>query len=107
MDINLILGTIVEAAQNIWAALSIFGSWFAIHVWPTLWDLVIIGVIYKVIIAHWIADQIMTWAKKKLIKSKRQLALWIHFRDKAMNRGHKEDPQLCFDGLCKEVNDLK
>jgi len=94
----------IEAAQNIWAALSVSWGWFTIHAWPIIWEWVIIGILYKAIFAHWAADMIMKWSKKQLIQTKEQLALWFHFRDKAMNRGHAAEPSKCVDGLCGEVN---
>lgn len=107
MDFTVIANTIIEAAQQSWAALSMFWAWFVVHIWPFVWEWVIIGILYKAIFAHWAADQIMKWSKRRLIQSKEQLALWFHFRDRAMKRGHEADPAVCMDGLCGEVNALK
>lgn len=81
-----------------------FGTWFIVKAWPHIWELFFIGILYKAIFAHWAADQIMKWGKRRLIKSKEQLALWFHFRDQAMRHGHIVDPGVCMDGLCGEVN---
>lgn len=84
-----------------------FGVWFGTNVWPLIWEWVIIGILYKAIFAHWAASMLMKWGKRRIIQSKEQLALWFHFRDRAMNRGHQLDPDVCMDGLCGEINETK
>ena len=107
MDLTSVTSTLIDAAQHTWAALSAFGVWFTAYAWPVIWEWVIIGILYKAIFAHWAADMIMKWSKRRLIQTKEQLALWFHFRDKAMRRGHDADPLICLDGLCGEVNASK
>ena len=107
MDINVILQFIVEAAQNSWAALSVAWVWFWQYAWPWIWEWVIIAILYKAIAVHFIAKWLLKWGKKNLIKTKAQIALYHHYRDRAMKRGHMSDPEICTDGMCKETNASK
>lgn len=108
MDILTIIADIVEASQNIWGALSVGWNWFWVSAWPWIWEWVIIGIVYKALVAHYIGGWIVKWSKKKLLSTKEQVALWFHYRDRAMGKGHEEDPEVCLEeGLCYEVNSKK
>jgi len=61
-------------------------------------------VIIKLIIAHSMADLILKLLKWMLIRTKQQAILWIHYRDRAMNRGHALEHAVCIDGLCHFIN---
>lgn len=103
MDINLILQFIVEASQNTGEALSMSWFWFWQHLWPWIWEWVIIGILYKAIFVHYMAKFLTKWGKRHLIKTREQIALYHHYRDRAMKKGHLSDFEICFEGLCKEA----
>lgn len=107
MDNNIDANIFVEAAQGIWAVLSMSWGWFTTSAWPHIWDFLIVGVLYKAIITRWLANILMSWGKRHLLKSNDQRALWFHYRDKAMNSGHQVHPDACTDGLCGQINASK
>lgn len=107
MDFNIILQFIVDAAQNSWAVLSMFWVWFWQYAWPWIWEWVIVAILYKAIAVHFMAKWLLSWGKKHLVKTRDQIALYHHYRDRAMKRGHRSDPSICADGMCREVNASK
>lgn len=49
-------------------------------------DFLISVVIVKYIIAHWIADRLMGVFKKLFITSERDIAIWLHYKNKALTK---------------------
>lgn len=65
-------------------------------------EFVVVTVIFKVIIVHWLADKLLALLKFILVRSERQAVIWVHYYDKALGRAHKyPSPMECQDGLCK------
>lgn len=65
-------------------------------------EFVIVTVLFKVIVVHWIADRILALLKFMLVRSERQAVMWIHYYDKALGHAHQyPNPAECQDGLCK------
>jgi hypothetical protein len=63
-----------------------------------VFDFLIVTVVFKLIVGHWIAQQIIRWVTKE---SSRNLAIWQHWLANAKGQGHAIDSVLdCNDGAC-------
>lgn len=59
-------------------------------------DFIIVAVILKVIIAHWLAERILSFSKELFHSTDRNLAIWMHYKE-----GHLTSSVLrCVDGKC-------
>lgn len=66
-----------------------------------IFEFVITTVILKMIVAHWIADQIQKYAQKFFGKSERRAAIWVHYHARAFGKGHTSDSVVdCGEGEC-------
>lgn len=74
------------------------------EIWSFLVEFLFGTIILKMIIAHGIADLILRGFKWAVIRSRRQAVLWVHYRDRAMKRGHGLDHAICREGLCHFLN---
>lgn len=72
-------------------------------------EFIIIYVIFRGIFSKWLGayfvkyffDPINRWIKRRLIKTERDVAIYIHYRNKAMHKGHQhKDPIICNDDRC-------
>lgn len=59
------------------------------HQLKSITDFLVTAVIIKYIVAHWIADRLISIFKKVFITSERDIAIWLHFKNKALNKSHK------------------
>ena len=72
------------------------------NVWGFLWDFLVITVITKAIIAHWVAKQLMKYFKKLVGSTERNTAIWTHFQNRAKGNGHASDDVVgCRDEGCQ------
>lgn len=51
-------------------------------------EFVIGTVIVKMIIGHWMANQIMRYSKKWFMATERHMAIWSHYQLRAAGQGH-------------------
>lgn len=64
-------------------------------------EFVLITVILKVIVAHWLAERILSYAKKLFNSSERNLAIWLHYQAQVSGHGHLASSVLhCADDKC-------
>jgi phosphoribosylcarboxyaminoimidazole (NCAIR) mutase len=64
-------------------------------------DFLVIGVVLKIIVAHWIAQHIMQYSEKVFNSSERNLAIWLHYQANAGGKAHLTGSVLhCTDGKC-------
>ncbi len=67
-------------------------------------EFLLFTVVFKYIIVHWIAEQLVRIFKYFFVRSKREVAIWIHYRNQAMNKGHKHDTPIdCEDEWCRII----
>lgn len=60
------------------------------------------GVIVKYIITKAIATELVAFFKYCFVRTQRHIVIYIHYREKAMKKGHDyPTPELCDDGVCK------
>lgn len=107
MSFDILALASAEAAQNFWAALSVAWGWFTLHAWPFIWEWVVIGILYKAIVAAYIGRILNDKLKNRLIKTREQIALYHHYKLQAMGKGHATDFKHCTDGMCAEINASK
>lgn len=70
----------------------------------TVFDFIVFTVIFKVIIVRWFADQLMKVFKKVFVRSKREIAIWNHYYNRASGNGHKKKhPSECTEEGCSLV----
>lgn len=49
-------------------------------------------------------NKLVALLKKKLVKTERDMAIWIHYQNQAMNKGHHDDTPIdCEEGGCSIV----
>lgn len=69
----------------------------------------IVGVIFRGVFSKWLGVQmtkrffapLFRWLQRKLIKTERDVAIFIHYRNRALNKGHdSHNPVLCKEGRC-------
>ena len=53
----------------------------------------------------WIDEKFLTpfsgWIKIRLVTTEREAAIWMHYQNKALRKGHSHvNPQSCKDGRC-------
>lgn len=64
-----------------------------------------VTIVIKYIISKWIAQKTVEIMKKVLVSSQKHAIYWVHYRERAIGRGHKADvPETCRDGLCKTIH---
>lgn len=67
-----------------------------------LLDFLVFTVIVKMIVGHWIADQLVHLAKKWFETTDRKQAIWLHYQAQAMGNGHTNDDVLnCGQDHCQ------
>jgi hypothetical protein len=54
----------------------------------SLFDFVVLTVVVKIIIGHWVAERITEYSKKLFHSSERNFAIWLHYQQQAEGRGH-------------------
>lgn len=52
-------------------------------------EFLLFTVLVKAIIVHWLADQIIKILKLLFIRTNRDIAIWLHYYNRALNKGHK------------------
>lgn len=73
---------------------------------PAIIDFIVVTVIFKYIVVHWIAEKCMGVFKWAMIRSKDEAIAWYHYSEGAMGHGHTaRTPHLCEDGFCKQLKD--
>jgi hypothetical protein len=56
---------------------------------------------FKIIVAHWLAERILSYSKKVFESSERNLAIWLHYQARAIGQGHFAHSVLnCAEGKC-------
>lgn len=72
-------------------------------------EFVFVFVIIRGVFSKWLGSKIVKYIfkplakiiKHRLIKSERDVAIWLHYRNKALKKGHHhDDPIACNDGKC-------
>ena len=75
---------------------------------PAIFDFLIVTIIFKYIIVHWIAEKCMKAFKFMIVKTKSEAISWIHYSEGSSGNGHKSStPYNCEDGYCKQLHDDK
>lgn len=68
----------------------------------TAFEFVVVTIFIKQIMGRWLADKITRVFQKFFVKSRREAAIWLHYRNKALNKGHThKTPIRCEDDACK------
>lgn len=61
-----------------------------------------VTVFLKYIVTKWVAIKLGEFLKFLLIRTERNVVYYIHYRDRAMKRGHMPyRPEDCADGVCR------
>jgi len=60
-------------------------------------DFLIVTVILKAIIAHWLAERLTNYLKNS---SERNLAIWLHYQTQAAGKGHNKSILRCIEEKC-------
>jgi len=72
-------------------------------------EFIVIYVIFRGIFSKWLGAKLVDYVfnpfgrflKKRLIKTERDVAIWMHYRNRALHKGHAHhDPITCRDGMC-------
>lgn len=72
-------------------------------------EFILIYVIFRGIFSKWIAKKLVIYIfdpmgrfiKHSLIRTERDVAIWMHYKNKALHKGHNHhDPIKCRDGKC-------
>lgn len=67
-----------------------------------LFEFLVMGVIVKYIIVHWVAQKMLALFKFFLLKTQRHVIYWAHFHEKAIGKTHQyATPEECRDGICR------
>ena len=67
-------------------------------------EFLFVTIIFKVIIVRWLAEQLLKIFKKFFVKTNRDIAIWIHYYNRALNKGHQhKTPVICDEGGCSLV----
>lgn len=61
----------------------------------------IVAVVFKFIILKWVADKTKALFMLIFVRTERDMAVWLHYRNKAMNKGHQHRIANCDDGKCQ------
>ena len=51
----------------------------------------------------YLLDPSVRWFKQRYLKTERDIAIWLHYRNKAMNKGHNHELVNCDDGQCRKI----
>lgn len=46
----------------------------------SVFDFVVLTVVVKIIIGHWLAERIMEYSRKLFSSSERNMAIWLHYQ---------------------------
>lgn len=57
-------------------------------------------IVVKYIVVRWIAEKTKKYFVKFFVVSEREVAIWMHYRNKAMDAGHTDPIHKCDDGRC-------
>lgn len=72
-----------------------------------IFDFVVMGVIVKIIVGHWLADRILEYGNrfyKSANRNIRSKAIWDHFQLRAAGEGHQHSNILaCREGQCASL----
>lgn len=67
----------------------------------SLFEFVVFTVIVKIIVGHWLAEQIMKYSKRWFATTERNMAIWTHYQLRAAEAGHAARNVLnCVEGNC-------
>lgn len=69
----------------------------------TVAEFFIFYVLVRGVIAYWLAKQVRKHGRRYLLRTQREIAIWLHFRNKQLNKGHQCKFDECEDELCKIV----
>lgn len=61
-------------------------------------------VIIKYIVLKWVAERLLTMFKRFFVTTERAAAIWMHYVNQALNKGHRHDTPIdCEDDRCRIV----
>jgi hypothetical protein len=60
-------------------------------------------IVLKMIVAHWVAQRVETLFIWAFVRSKTDLATWLHYRNKASGNGHRHGLAECDDFDCAKI----
>jgi hypothetical protein len=67
-------------------------------------DFIVVTVLFKYIILHWLTDMIVRVFKFVVIRTKDEAITWYHYSEGARGHGHTAaTPYLCDDGICRQI----
>jgi hypothetical protein len=70
-----------------------------------LFDFILLTVVVKIIIGHWLAERILDYSSKLFQSSERNLAIWTHYHEQASQKGHFASSVLvCPEEKCSIFN---
>lgn len=53
---------------------------------------------------RFLLEPIANWFKHHFIRTEREMAIWLHYKNKALNKGHHHHHlEDCNDGMCKII----
>jgi hypothetical protein len=61
----------------------------------------IVAVVFKFIILKWVAEKTKALFMKLFVRTEHDMAIWLHYRNRAMNKGHQHPLEKCDDGRCE------
>jgi len=68
-------------------------------------DFLLIAVVLKIIVAHWLAERLEDYAKRLFQSSERNFAIWLHYQAQANEVGHFAESVLhCGEEKCSIFN---
>lgn len=77
----------------------------------TIVEFFVVWVIWRGIVVRWFSEIIRKhamepsgkWLRKYVIRSQREMAIWLHYRNKALNKGHQCRLMECDDEWCRLI----
>jgi hypothetical protein len=72
-----------------------------LHTLYKIVEFLFVSVIFKYIILKWVAEQIMRFFKWIFVRTERDIAIWKHYRSRALKEGHEsKSPLGCGEDSC-------
>lgn len=72
------------------------------HFTENIVSFLLVTVLLKVIIAHWVAERLEDYGKKVFSSSERNFAIWLHYQARANGIGHVAESVLhCGEDKCR------
>lgn len=67
-------------------------------------EFLVITVFLKYIVLRWVAEKLAKLFMHFFVRTEREAAIWLHYRNKAMHRGHQHHtPVECYEGRCRVI----